>query len=387
MIARHARSRGPWASELGLDDEVLAALGGRPTSAGTGEGFPASSRARTSRCARASSQLAEFLEVAHRTDGGDAALELRAAALRQAVRPRSRDIVTADVEKVFHGLDELGSWDAVIDSEPSLAARSRRRVRRGAGGDRPLRRPEVAVHARATRKRSPTLAPRPRARPGLPRRGAARCAGPAWCTTWAGSACRTRSGTSPARSAQASGSGSACTRYLTERMLHRLGGARPARAGSPCSTGSGSTVPATRGACRRRAHPGRPDPGRRRRLPGDDASPGRTGRAHPPTSRGRARDEVRAGRLDGAAVDAVLPPPGTACGRRRDRPGRSHRPRGRGAAPAGPGPVEQGDRRRGWSITPKTVGNHVEHIYAKIGVGNRAAASLFAMRHGLVPES
>ena len=38
-------------------------------------------------------------------------------------------------------------------------------------------------------------------------------------------------------------------------------------------------------------------------------------------------------------------------------------------------------------ISPKTVGNHVEHVYTKIGVGNRAAASLFAMRHGLVPET
>ena len=36
-------------------------------------------------------------------------------------------------------------------------------------------------------------------------------------------------------------------------------------------------------------------------------------------------------------------------------------------------------------ISPKTVGNHVEHVYTKIGVSNRAAASLFAMRHGLVP--
>ena len=37
-------------------------------------------------------------------------------------------------------------------------------------------------------------------------------------------------------------------------------------------------------------------------------------------------------------------------------------------------------------ISPKTVGNHVEHIYAKIGASTRAAASLFAMRHGLLPE-
>jgi DNA-binding CsgD family transcriptional regulator len=35
-------------------------------------------------------------------------------------------------------------------------------------------------------------------------------------------------------------------------------------------------------------------------------------------------------------------------------------------------------------ISPKTAGNHVEHIYLKTGARSRAAASLFAMRHGLV---
>ena len=37
-------------------------------------------------------------------------------------------------------------------------------------------------------------------------------------------------------------------------------------------------------------------------------------------------------------------------------------------------------------ITPKTAGNHVEHIYAKIGASNRAAAAMFAIQHGLLPE-
>jgi DNA-binding NarL/FixJ family response regulator len=35
---------------------------------------------------------------------------------------------------------------------------------------------------------------------------------------------------------------------------------------------------------------------------------------------------------------------------------------------------------------PKTVGNHVEHIYAKVGASSRAAASLFAIQHGLLPQ-
>jgi DNA-binding NarL/FixJ family response regulator len=37
-------------------------------------------------------------------------------------------------------------------------------------------------------------------------------------------------------------------------------------------------------------------------------------------------------------------------------------------------------------ISPKTVGNHVEHIYTKIDASTRARASLFAMQHGLLPE-
>lgn len=36
------------------------------------------------------------------------------------------------------------------------------------------------------------------------------------------------------------------------------------------------------------------------------------------------------------------------------------------------------------SITAKTVGTHVEHIYAKAGVSTRAGAALFAMEHGLL---
>ena len=37
-------------------------------------------------------------------------------------------------------------------------------------------------------------------------------------------------------------------------------------------------------------------------------------------------------------------------------------------------------------ISPKTVANHAEHIYAKIDASSRAAAGLYAMQHGLLPE-
>jgi DNA-binding CsgD family transcriptional regulator len=37
-------------------------------------------------------------------------------------------------------------------------------------------------------------------------------------------------------------------------------------------------------------------------------------------------------------------------------------------------------------ISRKTAGHHVEHIYAKTGVANRALASLFAANHGLIGD-
>jgi HD-GYP domain-containing protein (c-di-GMP phosphodiesterase class II) len=98
------------------------------------------------------------------------------------------------------------------------------------------------------------------------------------------------------------------------------------------------------------------------------------------------RAEVRAGRLDGDAVEAVLRAAG-------------HRPRQRRDAVAGLTQREIEVLRllaRGLStkqiahqlrISRKTAANHVEHIYTKLGVNNRALASLFAAKHGLVdPE-
>jgi HD-GYP domain-containing protein (c-di-GMP phosphodiesterase class II) len=97
------------------------------------------------------------------------------------------------------------------------------------------------------------------------------------------------------------------------------------------------------------------------------------------------RGEVRAGRLDGAAVDAVLSAAGHRVPRREKWPagltGREVevlRLLARG--------LSNKEIARQLVITPKTAGNHVEHIYAKIDASNRAAASLFALRNGLLPE-
>jgi DNA-binding NarL/FixJ family response regulator len=37
-------------------------------------------------------------------------------------------------------------------------------------------------------------------------------------------------------------------------------------------------------------------------------------------------------------------------------------------------------------ISPKTVGNHVEHIYTKTGASTRAMAGLWAVQRGILPQ-
>jgi HD-GYP domain-containing protein (c-di-GMP phosphodiesterase class II) len=103
-----------------------------------------------------------------------------------------------------------------------------------------------------------------------------------------------------------------------------------------------------------------------------------------PEAAHRLRGEVTAGRLDSAAVEAVL----AAAGHRA--------PRGSAVAPAGLTPRElevltlvcrganTREVARNLAIAHKTVSNHIERAYLKIGVTSRAAATLYASRHGLV---
>ncbi|MDQ1427391.1 MAG: hypothetical protein QOK39_867, partial [Acidimicrobiaceae bacterium] len=98
----------------------------------------------------------------------------------------------------------------------------------------------------------------------------------------------------------------------------------------------------------------------------------------------QVRREADEGRLDPAATDAVL----AAAGQRGSR-SRAGGPAGLTARESDVlGLLTQGLPNKGIArqlgISPKTVGNHIERIYAKLGVGNRAAAAMRAMQHGLV---
>ncbi len=95
------------------------------------------------------------------------------------------------------------------------------------------------------------------------------------------------------------------------------------------------------------------------------------------------RGEVRAGRLDADAVEAVLAAAGQPVRRRREhvasltaREVEVLRLVARGLSIREIG--------RTLTIAPKTADAHIQHIYTKVGVSTRAAATLFAMEHDLV---
>jgi HD-GYP domain-containing protein (c-di-GMP phosphodiesterase class II) len=95
------------------------------------------------------------------------------------------------------------------------------------------------------------------------------------------------------------------------------------------------------------------------------------------------RSEVRNGRLDGNAVGSVLQASGHRASARRERPAGLTAREVEVLALLARGQANKQIARQ-LGVTPKTVSNHVEHVYTKLGVGSRAAATLFATQHGLV---
>jgi HD-GYP domain-containing protein (c-di-GMP phosphodiesterase class II) len=95
------------------------------------------------------------------------------------------------------------------------------------------------------------------------------------------------------------------------------------------------------------------------------------------------RAQVRGGLLDGDAVNAVLRAAGHRAARSPERPARltAREVDVLGLLARGHANKQIALRLQ---VSPKTVSNHVEHIYAKLGVSSRAAATLYATQHGLV---
>jgi HD-GYP domain-containing protein (c-di-GMP phosphodiesterase class II) len=384
MIEHHAGMARSLGEELGLRDEVVQSLGAAYET-WDGRGWPGHRAGDEIPIAARVAQLAEFVEVAHRVGGADAAIALARARSGRQFDPVLAGIVVAEAELLLAGLESAGAWDAVIEAEPSLAV-----VLSGAEIDRALRAvanfvdlksPYTLGHAGAVAE----LAAGAGSALGLDRdeQQTLRRAGFVHDLG--------RLGVSNAIWDKPGSLGAGEWErvrfhpYLTERMLQFSEALAPLGAIAVQHRerldGSGYPRGLAGGAISRPARIlGAADAYQAMREP-------RPYRAalDPAEAAAELRADARRGRLDADAVEAVLGAAGHRVPRRRE-------------GPAGLTPREIEVLRllaRGLSnkqiaatlvIAPKTVGNHVEHIYAKTGASNRAGAGLFAMQHGLLPE-
>jgi len=382
MIAQHASLARSLAERLGLSASVQEAVGAA-YERWDGRGWPGDLRGDAIPLASRLAQVAEFVEVAHRIGGVDAAKALAAKRGGTQFDPAIARALRADADAVLGDLDSTHTWDAVIAAEPALSvvlsgeevdaalvaiadfvdlkspytlghARSVAELAAGAGRRLALPEDEVLTLRRAGLVHD------------LGRLGVSNAIwdkpGPLGAGEWE----RVR-----------------LHPYLTERMLHQSDALAPLAAiavqhrerldgsGYPRGFSGGAiarlarilgAVDAYQSMCEPRPH--------RPALTPDKAA-------------AELRADVRAGRLDADAVDAVL----AAAGHRVPR--RSDRSAGLTAREVdvlrllalGLSSKEIAGRL---VITPKTARNHIEHIYAKTGASSRVAASLFAMENGLL---
>ncbi len=383
MIESHTALARLLAEQLGLSAGVRDALGAAYET-WDGRGWPGELEGAEIPVAARVAGLAEFVEVAHRMGGVGAAEALARGRSGTQFDPDLAGYVCADGELLFSDLDSVGTWDAVIAAEPALGV-----VLVGEEIDAALlavanfvdlKSPYTLGHAAAVAELAADAAERAGLAPAevstLRRAGLVHDLG--------------RLGVSNAIWDKEGPLGAGewerirLHPYLTERMLHSSPTLAPARCDRRAASRAARRLRLSRAGSRarrsrvRRGSSGRRMPTRRCASLGRTGLPGR-----PEEAAEELRAEVKAGRLEGDSVEAVLGAAGHRVSRRRE-------------GPAGLTAREVEVLRllaRGLSnkqiasqlvIAPKTVGNHVEHIYAKIGASTRAGASLFATAPRLV---
>jgi HD-GYP domain-containing protein (c-di-GMP phosphodiesterase class II) len=382
FVTTHSTLAAQFAEQIGLADEVRQAIR-QGYEQWDGKGYPQHLRGEAIGLPARLVLLAAPVEVYSRRRGIDAALAIARRHRGTQFDPAIVDIFCDHAPELLEGLDQASEWDAVLDAEPELS----RRVG-GSELDEVLE-----AMADLVDLKSPFLAGHSRGVANLVGE-AARVSGRAEEDV------RTlrraalihdlgRLGVSNAIWDKAGALTEAESErvrlhpYLTDRMLARvtaLGRSREIASrhherldgsGYPRGLTAVSLTPSDRLLAAADVYHAMTEP-RPHRPPVD-----------PDQAARELRAEAMAGRLDGEAVDAVLRAAG-------------HRATARRAWPGGLSFREvevlqllaRGNSSRQIAqqlvVSPKTAANHVEHIYSKLGVSSRAAATLYATQHGLL---
>ena len=384
MIAHHAQLAQALAEQLGLPGQVRAAVGAAYEQ-WDGRGWPGQLRADAVPVAARIAQLSEFTEVAYRVRGIDGATVLARKRAGRQFDPVLATLLCDQAAEILGGLDLVPAWPAVSAAEPELAVCLTQpqldRALTAIANFVDLKSPFMLGHSAGVAALAQAagrglglpaaeiqLLRRTGLVHGFGRLGVSNSIwdrpGPLSVGEWE----RVR-----------------MYPYLTERMLHQSAALAPLGeiavqlrerldgSGYPRGlSGAAISRPArVLGAADAYQSMREPRPYRPALTAGEAAAELRAG--------------VRAGQLDGPAVTAVLEAAGHRVPRRREAV------RGLTAREVevlillarGMSNKQIAERL---VITPKTASNHVEHIYAKIDATNRAAAALFAVQHGLLPE-
>lgn len=382
LIHSHCASAGLLAERLGLSTAVQSAL--RYTfERFDGAGLPASASGEEIPIAMRVAQLADMVEVHHRSYGVDGAVAMARSRRGGQFDPRIVDVLTSDADAVLAGPAVGDAWEVALREAPDYGQRLDEAeldpLLVALGDFVDLKCPFTLGHSRAVAElaaaaatvmgldaETVTVVRRAGHLHDLGRIGVSN-------QVWSKPAPLTASEFERIR----------LHPYLTVRILSRVGGlqmvAQVAGNHHECLDGSGYPrgLPAVALAV--------PDRLLAAAVAYQSATEPRPYRAPMSASvaAGRLRDRVRDGRLDPVAVDAVL----RAAGHRTERAER--RPHGltpreievlclvaRGAS--------NKDIAEELGISGKTARNHVERTYVKIGANNRIGASMFALAHGLI---
>jgi HD-GYP domain-containing protein (c-di-GMP phosphodiesterase class II) len=382
MLEQHAALARSLGEQLELPASVLDALGAAYEQ-WNGRGWPSRKAGDEIPVAARFAQVAEFSEVAHRVGGVDAVKDLSRRQCGKQFDPRIATLMRAEADEILSDLDTVQTWKTVIDAEPALARTLTEdefeRALTAIANFIDLKSPFTLGHSAAVAE----LVSAAGAQLGM-----------------SGDEVRTlrlaglvhdfgRLGVSntiwdkPGPLGMGEWERVRIHPYLTERMLHQSDALAPLAAIAVQHRerldGSGYPRGLTGSAISRAARLlGASDAYQAMREP----RPYRAARTADDAAAELRRDAA-AGKLDASAVEAVLGAAG-------------HRVPRRHGGPAGLTPREIEVLRllaRGLSnkqiaaelvISPKTVGNHIEHIYEKIDASSRTAAGLFAMQHGLL---
>jgi HD-GYP domain-containing protein (c-di-GMP phosphodiesterase class II) len=384
MISQHARLARTLAEQLDLPVQVSDAIGAAYEQ-WDGRGWPGMLKAGAVPVAARIAQLAEFMEVAHRVGGVAGATALARRRAGKQFDPALAALLCTRAAEILGGLEAVPAWQTVIASEPALAvelsAEQLDSALAAIANFVDLKSPSTLGHSVAVAD----LAEEAATRLGLPREEVLMLRRAGFVHGFGRLGVSNSIWDRPGPLSAGQWERVRMYPYLTERMLHQSAALAPlgeiAVQHRERLDGSGYPRGLSGGAISRPARVlGAADCYQSMREP-------RPHRPARPAEEAAAemRAEVRAGRLDGPAVDAVLEAAGHRLPRRREAlSGLTSREvevlilvaRG----------LSNKQIAERLVITPKTAGNHVEHIYAKIDASSRAGAAMFAVQHGLLPE-